>query len=318
MAMKTKVFCIGLLLASAAGAATVESYGVFDIYYYDVGEVWNGATNTQAWTATQKADIHSAIDEWDRVINNAPARQINMHVMWNSFSGNTLGGSSSYLLSGTDGSGQTTIWTGSELAWREAYDGGNEWDTFIRYDVDAAGMAWNFGESGPAAGELDFRSVITHEIGHSLGWMSTYDPNNDNFGYGGYGLTAYERLLVDGSGNFPFNGGTGTPGNFNELDAPVYFSGYNATNLYGGLVPIYAPSTYEQGSSLSHLDEATFSNTLMTPFIASGQSVRSVSDLEVAMMKDMGWDVIPEPSTAVTILLGGAGFAFVRRFFLMG
>ncbi len=308
---------VGLWIAVAAGAATIESYGPFDIYYYDVGEVWNGATNTQAWTATQQADIHSAIDEWDRVINNAPARQINMHVMWNTFDGTTLGGSSSYLLSGTDGGGQQTIWTGSELAWREAHDAGNTWDTFIRYDVDAAGMAWNFGEAGPGAGEIDFRSVILHEIGHSLGWLTSYNSTSDDFGYGGYGLTSYERFLVDGSGNAALNGGTGTPDNFNELDAPVFFSGYNATNFYGGLVPIYAPGSYEAGSSLSHLDETTFGNTLMTPYIANGQSTRSISDLEIAMMTDMGWDVIPEPSTLVILLMSGAGFLGIRRFFLI-
>ncbi|MCF7818266.1 MAG: PEP-CTERM sorting domain-containing protein [Kiritimatiellales bacterium] len=313
--MKYTVLCLSFFAVACAEAVVIESYGSFDVYYHDVGEVWNGMTNAQAWSATQQEDIRSAIDEWDRVILNTSARQIRMHVLWDSFSGNTLGGSSSYLLAGTDGGGQSTIWTGSELVWREAYDAGNAWDTYIRYDVDAAGLAWNFGAAAPTGNEIDFRSVITHEIGHSLGWLGSYDPSLDDFGYGGYGLTTYESFLVDSNGNKPLNGGTGTPGNFNELDNPFYFDGFNATNLYGGLVPIYAPSTYEPGSSLSHLDTGTFPDYTMSHAISIGDTRRSLSDLEIAMMADMGWDVIPEPSTIVILILGSAGFYGIRRFF---
>ena len=48
-------------------------------------------------------------------------------------------------------------------------------ETHGAFDIhycDAAGMGWNFGSAAPAANEIDFRSVITHEIGHSLGFRS--------------------------------------------------------------------------------------------------------------------------------------------------
>jgi len=315
--IKYSMVCAALLAAVSARAATVESYGAFDIYYYGVGEVWNGITNAQVWSATQQADLHSAIDEWDRVILNTSARQLRMHVFWGSFSGTTLGDSSSYLLAGTDGSGNKTIWTGSELAWRESYDAGNAWDTYIRYDVDAAGLAWNFGSGAPAAGEIDFRSVVTHEIGHSLGWLGSYDSVADNFGLGDYGLTTYESFLVDSQGNKPLNGGTGTPDNFNELDNPVYFDGFSATNLYGGLVPIYAPDPYEAGSSLSHLDTGTFPDATMSHAISIGDTRRTLSGLEIAMMDDMGWDVIPEPASLLCMALAAGGFLGIRRTFLV-
>ena len=109
---------------------------------------------------------------------------------------------------------------------------------------------------------------------------------------------------------------SGTPDNFNEL-GPVYWNGYNATNLYGGLVPIYAPTNYLPGSSLSHLDEATFGTTLMTPRAELGGVTRSVSDLEIAMMKDMGWDVIPEPATVFVLLFSGTGILAIRRIFML-
>lgn len=315
--MSMRFFLFGILIFTALGvrASTTESHGAFDIHYYGVGEVWNGMTNVQVWTAEQQADIRSAIDEWDRVILNTPARKIQMHVLWDSFSGTTLGGSSSYLLAGTDNGGHKTIWTGSELTWRENYNASTPWDTVIRYDVDAAGMSWNFGAAAPAVNEIDFRSVIAHEIGHSLGWQGSYELASDSFGYENNGLTTFESFLVDSGGNKPLNGGMGTPGNFNELDNPVYFDGYNATNLYGGLVPIYAPDSYSEGSSLSHLDTGTFPDSMMSHAISIGKTRRTLSDLEIAMMDDMGWEVIPEPATLVTLALSAAGLFGIRRFF---
>ncbi len=315
MVMQSFLLAFFLFVVVGVRASTVESHGAFDIHYYDAGEVWNGMTNAQVWSAAQREDIRSAIDEWDRVIINAPVRRIQMHVLWDSFSGTTLGGSSSYLLAGTDDGGNKTIWTGSELVWRENHNASTPWDTYIRYDVDAAGMDWNFGTAAPAANEIDFRSVITHEIGHSLGWLGSYDLTSDSFGYGNNGLTTYESFLVDSSGNKPLSGGMGMPGNFNELDNPVYFDGYNATNLYGGLVPIYAPDSYSAGSSLSHLDTGTFPDSMMSHAISVGETRRTLSGLEVAMMDDMGWDVIPEPATLVTLVLAAAGFYSIRRFF---
>jgi hypothetical protein len=99
-------------------------------------------------------------------------------------------------------------------------------------------------------------------------------------------------------------GTTGTPGNFNETDNPVYFDGAAAKAANGGSdVAIYAPTTYSSGSSLSHLDESTFPNALMSPSIGLGQEIRQPTSLEWAMMTDMGWQIVPEPGT-VGMLLG--------------
>ena len=43
----------------------------------------------------------------------------------------------------------------------------------------------------------------------------------------------------------------------------------------------------------------------MSPFFAAGQTARTVSDLEWAMVTDMGWQIIPEPVTLVLLGLGG-------------
>jgi hypothetical protein len=185
------LFC-SLFAVVMAQAVSVDSYGTFDIYHYDAGEVQSGLTNVQAWSAAQLEDIHAAIDEWDRVILNAPARQIKLHVGWLAFDGDLLGVSASY----TTNKNTQTLWTGSELAWREGDAAETDWDAYILLDVDAAGNQWNFGAGAPTASTYDFRSVITHEIGHSLGWITSYSSALDEFGQvSGGGLTAYDRFF---------------------------------------------------------------------------------------------------------------------------
>ena len=45
----------------------------------------------------------------------------------------------------------------------------------------------------------------------------------------------------------------------------------------------------------------------MSPSIGTMQLNRDVSDLEWAMMTDMGWTVVPEPATAVLFVIGILG-----------
>lgn len=112
--------------------------------------------------------------------------------------------------------------------------------------------------------------------------------------------------------------GSGALESFDVDDAPIYFDGFNATNYYGGPVPMYAPETYQFESSLSHLDQETFSGSLMTYDIVPGEYGRTLSDLEVAMMKDMGWEVIPEPASMAIIVFTAVAFLSVKRIFRRG
>lgn len=313
---------ISIVLATICAAASITcTYGVFDVTFYNTGDTDGYITGQQDWTPQQMADVQASISEWQFKISNTPGRQVQMHLFWNeldTYGTNVLGGSQSYGIA--DG---TTHWNAGEYVWKQGLDPGISsygFDTVIQYDTTCAGRSWNFGDNSPVSGQIDFRSVITHEIGHSLGFDSTYDKDYDDFGwmytdppYGSYyGLTDWDKHLVDSLGNKPVNGGTGAPENFNQLDNPVFFDGENAVALYGGLVPVYAPSTFQSGSSLVHLDEALLGSLLMSPAIASGQMVRNVSELEWAIMKDIGWNIVPEPVSAI-LLLSGIVFCRFKR-----
>ena len=298
---RLRVAAIGLLCLAAFGsvaraAVVTKSYGPFSVSFYNNGDTFIDAynssyTGTSDWTATQMSDIAAALSTWTANIGNKPGRQINMTAIWTGLEGNTLGGSSS-LWYGDD----ANAYTASEIVWREGYNlsTSRSYDTYIVYDTDAAGFGWNFGSGKPSSSTIDFRSVVTHEIGHSLGMSSTYYSDTDQF----WGISTWDSFLVDQNGVMPKAGTTGVTASgvaadFDQL-GNVYFTGANAVAANGGKpVAIYAPDAFESGSSLSHLDDSTFPTVLMKHAISLGQSIREPSNVELAMMQDMGWTIVP-------------------------
>jgi hypothetical protein len=276
---------------------TLQSAGPFDLYFYNAGEALEGYNGQQNWSSQQMTDVVDCVATWDNFITDTNARQIKVMLFWSEFETSSTLGSSTNMVSG-DGA---TSWTYTEHAWRDsnAYGSGSPYDAVLQYDITAAGFSWNFGASNPSSGQIDFRSVITHEFGHSLGFRSTYNSVTDKWGKSTsgsvIGLSNWDKNLMDSLGNVPAVNSKGTPGNFNQTDNPVYFTGSEAVSYYGADVPIYAPTTYSSGSSLSHLDESTFSSYLMSPSITLGQANRQPSLLELEMMKDMDWSIEYRP-----------------------
>jgi len=181
---------------------------------------------------------------------------------------------------------------------------------------------WYFGTDAICpAGHYDFVTTLLHEIGHGLGFLSLAKMTGDT---GSFGMITPADLtpLVT---TFPFPDLQGKHSVFSHymenlsgqslVDTSlfpnpsillgnqfksngVYFAGplAMAENL-GNRVRIYAPAAYASGSSMEHLNEATFPpsnpNTLMTPFEGMSEEHHTPGPLTIAILKDIGWNMVP-------------------------
>lgn len=176
-------------------------------------------------------------------------------------------------------------------------------------------MQWNFGKSWDydddvAGGSFHFRTVAMHELLHAFGFSSFINANGTGQGSNSLTWSFFDQFLTDASGNRLVSAGGVYQGGSILTDGvggDVFFSGAAAMAEYGGRVPIYSPTTYVEGSSLSHLDTDFFTSTayIMEHAITSGVMIAGLSSLELAILTDLGYSVIPEPSTYA--LLFGAG-----------
>lgn len=166
---------------------------------------------------------------------------------------------------------------------------------------------WYFGLDGQApAGKYDFVTVVLHEMGHGLGFLGSMNVSGVT-GSWGYGTTApfiYDRYAVNNLNQSLLNT-TLFPNNSTQLKAQLtgnnlFFNGPNAVAAAEGVKPkLYAPSTWQPGSSYSHLDEAAYpvgdANSLMTPALAGAEVIHDPGAITRGIFKDMGWTLAVAP-----------------------
>lgn len=152
---------------------------------------------------------------------------------------------------------------------------------------------WYLGTDGkPGQSQFDLVSVVLHEIGHGLGFLS----NAEFISYNNFGAMTQPT---------PFDAYVELPDGKRLMDLPspslelgsaitgtLLWSGARAISANGNVKPLlYTPKTFEVGSSVSHLDEATFTrgtiNAAMTPNLASGEVLSSPGPIAEAMIEDM-------------------------------
>jgi len=166
---------------------------------------------------------------------------------------------------------------------------------------------WYLGTDGlTPTTKYDLVTVVLHEMLHGIGFFDSMDASNEA---GTYGLGAlpivFDKFVENQSGQnlvdtIVFKN------NSNALylqytGGELYFSGPLALNYNSGIRPrLYAPSAWDNGSSISHLDEETNKdNPLMTPFIDLGEAIHNPGKLTMSILGDIGWvntRIIHEPS----------------------
>jgi hypothetical protein len=156
---------------------------------------------------------------------------------------------------------------------------------------------WHFGTGPAPAGKYDFTSVVLHEIGHGLGFLGAgrlVSPTTASVRFLGDPYI-YDRFTENASGktmlSFPDNSATLAT---QLKSGNLFFDSAQVRAANGNLrAKLYAPAVFQSGSSYSHLDEATYArgnpNSLMTPQLGLGETIRNPGAITLAIFRTMGW-----------------------------
>ena len=239
-----------------------------------------------------KAAIQRAIDIWsENFVSKVP---VNVNVAWTKAPNSTILASASAknIFSNFNGAPDKTLYYPSALANALAGVDLDIGEPDLEINV-TTGDFWYYGLDGKCpSNKYDLVSVILHEMAHGLGFMSGtyYDPATkvgrflQPTAFDAYVQLPDGRRLVD------------LPSPSLEIGAALtstlLWSGANALKANNGVKPLlFTPSVYEQGSSTSHLDEKTFSNTfensVMTPNLSAGEVFHLPGTLLLAMFEDL-------------------------------
>ena len=306
------------------------------------GPVWQGISTTRSSTSSLRANLaatadirvnysagfttqvqaafQAAVDVWKTQIRSTVP--ITIDAQWTPLGTGVLGqaGPANFRRDFT-GAPRTGTWYPDALANSLA---GRDLDTAhseIQASFNSTFGSWYLGTDGrPGSNAYDFESVVLHELGHGLGFISTFDgltpPDWTDQGRGYWGLnstgdypTGFDRFLVDGFG-------------VDALDTTVYgqgslvlgallrgangglqWKGANGVQAGSGVRPkLYSPTSFEPGSSVGHLDEASYpagsANALMTPYLQNGESAHDPGPIVRGMFTDLGWPATIEPTNS--------------------
>jgi hypothetical protein len=241
------------------------------------------------WT---KIQVQAAIDVW--AANFESKVPIYIEASWGRSSSSSILGSAragSYFAN-FSGAPDSSLWYPSALANALAgkdLDGDNP-EMIITVNSLAT---WYRGTGvGPSKTEYDLQSVILHEMAHGFGFLST-DSYDDFFGYGSIDQpTPYDAYVQTGDGRRLSDLPSPSLELGEALTSKLVWSGTQGIAANGGVKPLlYTPKVYEDGSSVSHLDEATFSkaspDAVMSPNLDAGQIFHEPGPLLLAMMQDL-------------------------------
>ncbi len=169
-------------------------------------------------------------------------------------------------------------------------------------------IGWYYGyDMSPGGGQIDFISVVTHEIGHGLGFQ-TFQNSVGNWFYGipdTYGRNMYFN------GNSPpdypsMSAAQRAAGNLGDPNLVWDGSGVNAqiplvpivSGVTNNRVRLHGPNPFQNGSSLSHFSTALFPNEMMEPSYTVPIHDPAVG---LYLLEDIGWDLDKCSATETTV-----------------
>lgn len=250
------------------------------------------------FTPEAEAAFQKAVDIWSAIIESTVT--IRIRAEWEPLGNGVLGGAfPGTVFANFDGAPRINTWYPAALA--EKLTGrelNQSTDPDISASFNSAFSNWSFSTSGaPQSGQTDFVSVVLHEIGHGLGFVDSYGITGgqgviDDF-FQGIHIT-YDHFLENGADVNLVQGFT--------PPSPILAAQLTSGNLFfrspqleknaiDNRARIFAPTNFQAGSSIAHLD-GTYdgtANALMTPSIGPAEILHNPGPVAMRMLADMGW-----------------------------
>ncbi len=246
-------------------------------------------TNFPEWA---KKELQAAVDVWAG--NFQSKVTITIDATWSSSQSIAVLGSArpGGYFAGFSGAPDSSLWYPSALANALASKDLDPRNSEMVINVNSR-ASWNRrGDGAPSSREYDLRSVFIHEMGHGLGFLSN-DVFDDFSGFGSIEQpTPFDAFAQTPEGKRLADLPSPSIELGKALRSPLVWSGAKAVEANGGVKPLlYTPTSYEVGSSVSHLDEKLFTNagsdSVMTPNLEAGEVFAGPGPLLLAMMADM-------------------------------
>jgi len=245
--------------------------------------------NFPEWT---KIQVQAAVDTWAE--NFESKVPVYIEATWGRSSSFSVLGSArpGNYFANFAGAPDPSLWYPSALANALAgkdLDGDNP---EIVINVNSSASWYRGNGTGPSKSEYDLQSVMVHELAHGLGFLST-DSYDNFFGYGSIDQpTPYDAYVQTGDGRRLSDLPSPSLELGEALTSKLVWSGPQGISANGGVKPLlYSPKTYEDGSSVSHLDETAFPintpDSVMSPNLDLGEVFHQPGPLLLAMMQDL-------------------------------
>lgn len=327
---------IGRLVAFAAACVVLSTASpasaiIFDFVNDDSpGEGFNDPT----LGASRQTAVQYALNIWGNYLASSYVGEtITVHASFDPLGGSLFGAPGAQAFSpfvATDGNFIFTGTVANHLVPGGSFASASVIVAQFNSDVDnptvLGSTSWYYGTDGNAGTDVDLVTVTLHEVMHGLGFTSQFDDTTGNYAAINFGgslgvlnLPSFfeGNVGIGPSGSTMFTDLTDSQRITEAVGGNLYWTGANGVAANGGVRPqLYSPSTYNQGSSIIHLDETVFSTDLISPSLSVGEVHHAPSLVDLGMLQDLGWDIqaVPEPSSfALTGLIVAATGYYRRR-----
>ncbi len=293
-------------------ASTLSADITFNVIYDDVNGNSNFGFDDPTLGATRRSTVNAVLDYINTVVDHTGSADIQFLTSNNAPGSGTLASAGPLFFSGPAGFTNGFLFDHATSG-NDPFAGAVDAQARVNF-----GRTWNSGLGGPAGNEFDLFSVLLHEISHAMGYLSFLEANGNGQGSGNNVYSVYDSFLERGNGTQLFSGinFVGSPADLTSGD--LFFDGAGArAGNNGNPVEVYAPSSFNSGSSIGHLDPGAHSGSVMNPGIAPGVTKRVYSSEDLGVLSDIGWTLkaVPEPGTMViwSVLGGTAFWVRIRR-----